>query len=85
MALYLIVAKGITHINYRYAKLAVVIVVVALSAANLQTYYTTAPKPQAREAAGFINENAKNGDLVLLFPGPALMIPCSIITVSLPV
>jgi mannosyltransferase len=74
VALYLIVAKGISHINYRYAKLAVVIVVVVLSAPILQTYYT-APytimdglKPQIREATGFINENAKNGDLVLLFP-----------------
>ena len=68
VALYLIVAKGITHINYRYAKLAVVIIIIALSAANLQTYYTTPTKPQAREAIGFINENAKNGDLVLLYP-----------------
>jgi uncharacterized membrane protein len=77
VALYLVVAKGITHINYRYAKLAVVFVIVVLSAANLQTYYTTPSlimnsfKPQEREATGFINENAQNGDLVLLFPGPA--------------
>ena len=69
VALYLIVAKGISHINYRYAKLAVVIVVVVLSAANLQTYYTTPSKPQAREAIGFVNENAKNGDFVLVSPG----------------
>jgi hypothetical protein len=69
VALYLVVAKGITHINYRYAKLAVVLVIVALSAANLQTYYTTITKPQAREATGFVNENAKNEDLVLVYPG----------------
>jgi len=66
VALFLIVAKGIANINYRYAKLAVVLVIVALSAANLQTYYTTITKPQAREAVGFINENAKDGDLVLV-------------------
>jgi mannosyltransferase len=75
VALYLIVAKGISHVNCRYAKLAVVIVVVTLSAANLQTYYTTISKPQAREAAGFINENAQNRDLVLLFPGPGVQDP----------
>ena len=70
VALYLIVAKGISHINYRYAKLAVIIIVVALSFANLQTYYTAAPKPQVREATSFINAHAKDGDLVLLYPGP---------------
>jgi uncharacterized membrane protein len=75
VALYLIVAKGMSHINYRYAKLAVVIVVVALAAANLQTYYTTPSKPQEREATDFINENATNGDLVLLFPGPGYYDP----------
>ena len=70
VALYLIVAKGISHINFRYAKLAVVIVVVALSAANLQPYYTTPSKAQTREATSFINAHAQNGDLVLLYPGP---------------
>ena len=68
VALYLIVAKGITHINFRYAKLAIIIVVVALLAANLQTYYTTPTPYQARETVGFINENAKNEDLVLFVP-----------------
>jgi len=69
VALYLIVAKGISHINYQYAKLAVVIVIIALSAANLQAYYTTPSKPQARDVIGFIDKNAKDGDLVLLVPG----------------
>jgi hypothetical protein len=69
VALYLIVAKVITNINYRYAKLAVVIVVVALAAANLQAYYTTPTNAQSREAVGFVNENAKSGDLVLIYPG----------------
>jgi mannosyltransferase len=84
VALYLIVAKGISHINYRYAKFGVVIVVVVLSAANLQTYYTTITNPptyytafsklQLRQATSFINENAKNGDLVLLSPGPGFYV-----------
>ena len=67
--LYLLAAKGIRNINYSYAKLAVIAIIVILSAANLQTYYTTTIKAQAREATGFVNENAKNGDLVVFFSG----------------
>jgi hypothetical protein len=40
--LFLLAAKGIRNINYNYAKFAVIASVVILSAANLQTYYTTA-------------------------------------------
>ena len=67
-ALYLIVAKGVSHLNYRYAKFAVVIVIVVLSAANLQAYYNGPTRPQARQAVDYINENAQNGDLVLIYP-----------------
>jgi cellobiose-specific phosphotransferase system component IIB len=67
-ALYLIVAKGISHLNYRYAKLAVVIVLVALSAVNLQAYYLGDTRPQARQATDYINQNAQSGDLVLVYP-----------------
>ena len=72
--LYLLAAKGIRNINYSYAKLAVIAIIVILSAANLQTYYTTTIKAQAREATGFVNENAKNGDLVVFFSGSAFLI-----------
>ena len=68
-ALYLIVAKGISHINFRYAKPAVVIVIVVLSAPNLQAYYTSPSKPETRQATSYINANAQNGDLVLIYPG----------------
>jgi uncharacterized membrane protein len=67
-ALYLLAARGIKNINYRYAKLAAIGIIVILSVANLQTYYGSITYPQGREAINVINENAKNGDLVILAP-----------------
>jgi len=69
VALYLLVAKGISNINHRYSKLAVIAIVVALLAAPLQTGYTTIIKAQGREATSFIDANAKSGDVVLITPG----------------
>ena len=40
VALYLLVAKGIHSINYRYAKIVVIGLVAVLSVANLSVYYT---------------------------------------------
>jgi hypothetical protein len=68
VALYVLAAKGLRNINYRYAKLAVICVVVILAAANLQTYYSTIAKPQAREATGFVVGNLRSGDLVIVAP-----------------
>ena len=68
VALYALVAKGISNINYRYAKIAVIGIIVVLSVANLQLYYTSITKPQAREATSFIDSNLKSGDVVLLSP-----------------
>jgi hypothetical protein len=68
-ALYLIVAKGIRNINYNYAKLAVVGVILVLSAVNVQAYYVTPTKGDARDAMNYIDSNAKSGDLVLVYSG----------------
>ncbi|MGZ4925275.1 MAG: glycosyltransferase family 39 protein [Halobacteriota archaeon] len=68
LALYLLVAKGIRNINHRYAKVAVIGLVVALMAVPVHTSYTTVIKPQAREATSFIDTNAKSGDVVLISP-----------------
>jgi len=68
VALYVLVAKGISNINYRYAKIAVMGIIVVLSAANLQVYYTSITKPQAREATSFIDANLKSGDVILVTP-----------------
>jgi uncharacterized membrane protein len=66
--LYLLAAKGIRNVNYNYAKLAVIAVIVLLSAANLQIYYATTRNPITADAVNFVNENAKSGDLVIVLP-----------------
>jgi mannosyltransferase len=68
-ALYLIVAKGIGNISYNYAKLAMVGVILVLSAVNVQAYYVTPTKGDARDAMNYIDSNAKSGDLVLVYSG----------------
>jgi uncharacterized membrane protein len=65
--LFLLAAKGIRNINYNYAKLAVIAVIVLLSAANLQVYYATTQYDTTADAVNFVNENAKSGDLVICF------------------
>jgi len=69
VALYLLVAKGIHSINYRYAKIVVIGLVAVLSVANLSVYYTSITKPQAREAISYIDANLKSGDVVLVSHG----------------
>lgn len=68
VALYLLVAAGIRNISHNYAKFAVIVVIVLLSAVPLQAYYTTTA-PQAREAINVVDQNLRSGDLVLLSPG----------------
>ena len=68
VALYLLVAKGISNISHKYTKLAVIGLIVILFVPNLQVYYTTTQKSLAREAAGLIYVNAKNGDVILVTP-----------------
>lgn len=68
-ALYILVAKGIRNINYKYAKLTVIGVMLVLSAANVQAYYGTTTKPQARDVMSYIDGNAKSEDVVLVYSG----------------
>jgi mannosyltransferase len=68
VALYLLVAKGIKNIVHKPVKLAVIAVIVLLSIANVQVYYTSTTRPQAREAISLIDTNAENGDVVLIIP-----------------
>jgi mannosyltransferase len=68
VALYLLVAKGTVNIQHRYTKLAVIGIIVILSAANLQVYYTSITRPQVREATSLIDANIRSGDVVLVAP-----------------
>jgi uncharacterized membrane protein len=67
VALYLLVARGISNINHKYTKLAVIGVIVLLSVPNLNANYSSISKPQAREATSLIDANAKSGDVVLVY------------------
>ena len=68
VALYLLVAAGIRNINHKYVKLAVIVVIVVLLAAPLQTYYSTITKRSGREAFGFVDANVRSGDVGIIFP-----------------
>jgi mannosyltransferase len=73
VALYLLAASGLRKINWSYAKIAVIAVIILLSAVNLQQYYgqVTAQviNGQPQEAFNLVAKNAKSGDVVILFPG----------------
>jgi len=69
--LYLLAAKGIRNINYHYAKLAVIAIVVILSGANLQTYYATTRYATTADAVNFVNEKAESGDLMIVLASSA--------------
>jgi hypothetical protein len=73
VALYLLVAKGISNVRNRPAKLAVVGVVAVLSMAILPLYYSPGyyfgiTRPPTREVVGFIDANAQSNDLILIWP-----------------
>jgi hypothetical protein len=72
VALFLLVARGITNINYTPAKIAVIGVVILLSVTPVvappEARAEIWKHPQAREAIQFIDANAKSGDVVLLWP-----------------
>jgi len=69
VALYLLVAAGIRNLNSRFLRLAVVLVIIILSTASLQAYYSSAEKPDARDAIGALNASATTGDVVIISPG----------------
>ncbi|MGA7076208.1 MAG: glycosyltransferase family 39 protein, partial [Halobacteriota archaeon] len=71
VALYLLAASGIRNINWRSAKIAVIAVIVILSAASLQGYYSQAAtrRGQAQDAFQFVVDNAQSGDVVIVYPG----------------
>jgi mannosyltransferase len=76
IALYLLVAKGVVNIKPRTVQLAVVFVIVVLSAVNVQAYvnnqlaegWAKEAWVQSKETFSVINQQGRNGDLVVLYP-----------------
>jgi hypothetical protein len=72
----LLVAKGIVNIKPRTIQLAVVIVIVLLSAVNVQAYVNNQSTEgwgkeawvQSKETFSVINQQGRRGDLVILYP-----------------
>ncbi|MFX0202078.1 MAG: glycosyltransferase family 39 protein [Candidatus Hodarchaeota archaeon] len=68
LAFYLLVAKGISNINYKY-KFVIASIIVAFSLLNIWKYYTEVNKEQWRDVANYIDTNAEHGDLLLFNAG----------------
>lgn len=69
LAFYLLAAKGIKSINYRYAKVAIAAAIITFSLVNAYGYYVQINKEQWREVTSFVDINAKPKDLVLFNAG----------------
>jgi len=67
LALYILVAKGMSNLHSQRIKRAVISVIIIVSLVYAANYYGTVYKPQFRESLSYINNNAKSGDLILLF------------------
>jgi hypothetical protein len=67
------VHQPVRSINWRSAKIAVIAVIIIVSAASLQGYYsevtTRTIKGQAQDAFKFVVNNTQSGDIVILDPG----------------
>lgn len=68
-AFYLLIAKGIYHINHQKIKLIVISLVVIISLVNVWQYYDDVNKPPWQDIAKYLDINAKAGDLVLFVGG----------------
>lgn len=76
VALYLLAAKGIVNIKPRTVQLAVVLVIVVLSAVNAQAYannqiteqWAKEAWVQSRETFSVINQQGRSGDRMILYP-----------------
>lgn len=66
---YILAARGINNINYKYIKIFIIIFIIVLSLNSIGEQYTNVDKSQWREAANYIDLNAHPGDLLLFHQG----------------
>jgi hypothetical protein len=64
-AFYLLIAKGINNISHKYLKSIIISVIIIISLVYIREYYINIDKEQWRDAASYIDANAKNSDLLL--------------------
>lgn len=65
LALYIMVAKGITNINKKYIKFFIIALIIVISFINITSIYETIKNEQWREVVNYTESNAKSGDLLL--------------------
>lgn len=68
LALYLLAAKGIKNITHKFLKSIILCIVITFLSVNIYIYYRETNKERWREAAEFVDKNAREGDLLLFSP-----------------
>jgi len=71
-AIYLLAAKGVRNIGFKYARWLMVAMVLYFSLLSIQGYFGATNKEQWREAVGLIEQSAHPRDLVLVYKGDCL-------------
>jgi len=66
LALCLLVAKGISKIASKWLKWIAAALILVLSLVSARQYYVTVQKEEWREAAAYLDSNARSGDLALI-------------------
>jgi len=69
LAFYLLVARGISSIKFKYIKPIIISAVVFLSLVNIWSYYSTDHKEQWRDVVNYVETKANKGDLLLFHAG----------------
>ncbi len=69
LAFYLLAAKGIDGVRSKVARALLICLVILLSLASVKVFFGKTYKEQWREAASYIDVNARPGDLILLTQG----------------
>ncbi len=64
LALYLLLAKSIRDLRQAYAKVLILLIITVLSLGQTKTYYMELRNAQIREAAYYIDKNAKPYDII---------------------
>jgi len=69
---YIMVARGIDRIKFKYLKSAIVMFLIIFSLVSIKEYFTQEQKDQWREVIAYISEEAKDGDLIYVYGGSPL-------------
>jgi len=69
LAFYLLAAKGIDAMHSRAFKALIIFLIIIASLVNIYGYFNTTHKEQWRDVAGYLAQNTRSDDLILLLGG----------------